>query len=120
MKAEGRSLSLPLAPSDVSAIQAERGPVHMHVGGVLIFDGPVAREEIVRRLRECIHLIPRYAMRLDEAPLGIANPVWVEDDNFDPDRHVRRVALPPPGGRRLDGDPRPDRRATGDRTPSRI
>ena len=71
----------------------------MHVGGVLIFDGPVAREEIVRRLRERIHLIPRYAMRLDEAPLGIANPVWVEDEHFDPDRHVRRVALPAPGGR---------------------
>ncbi|MEA2494012.1 MAG: diacylglycerol O-acyltransferase / wax synthase [Thermoleophilaceae bacterium] len=71
----------------------------MHVGGVLIFDGVVTREEIVRRLRERIHLIPRYAMRIDEAPLGIANPVWVQDDNFDPDRHVRRVALPAPGGR---------------------
>jgi WS/DGAT/MGAT family acyltransferase len=71
----------------------------MHVGGVLVFDGPVAREEIVRRLRERIHLIPRYAMRLDEAPLGIANPVWVDDEHFDPDRHVRRVALPAPGRR---------------------
>src|SRR5881394_3207039 len=71
----------------------------MHVGGVLVFDGVVTREEIVRRLRERIHLIPRYAMRLDEAPLGIANPVWVADDDFDPDRHVRRVSLPAPGGR---------------------
>ena len=71
----------------------------MHVGGVLVFDGEVTREEVVRRLRERIHLIPRYAMRLDEAPLGIANPVWVEDEHFDPDRHVRRVALPRPGGR---------------------
>src|SRR4051812_50187125 len=71
----------------------------MHVGGVLVFDGVVTREEIVRRLRERIHLIPHYAMRLDEAPLGIANPVWVSDDDFDPDRHVRRVALPAPGGR---------------------
>jgi WS/DGAT/MGAT family acyltransferase len=71
----------------------------MHVGGVLIFDGEITREEIVRRLRERIHLIPRYAMRLDEAPLGIANPVWVADTQFDPDRHVRRVALPAPGGR---------------------
>jgi diacylglycerol O-acyltransferase len=71
----------------------------MHVGGVLTFDGEITREEIVRRLRERIHLIPRYAMRLDEAPLGIANPVWVEDEHFDPDRHVRRVALPAPGGR---------------------
>ena len=71
----------------------------MHVGGVLVFDGPVTREEIVRRLRERIHLIPRYAMRLDEAPLGIANPVWVDDEHFDADRHVRRVALPAPGRR---------------------
>ena len=71
----------------------------MHVGGVLVFDGEITREEIVRRLRERIHLIPRYAMRLDEAPLGIANPVWVEDEHFDPDRHVRRIALPRPGGR---------------------
>lgn len=71
----------------------------MHVGGVLVFDGEVTREEIVRRLRERIHLIPHYAMRLDEAPLGIANPVWVDDEDFDPDRHVRRVALPRPGSR---------------------
>src|SRR3954454_3857011 len=71
----------------------------MHVGGVLVFDGGVTREEIVPRLRERIHLIPRYAMRLDEAPLGIANPVWVEDEHFDPERHVRRVSLPAPGGR---------------------
>jgi diacylglycerol O-acyltransferase len=71
----------------------------MHVGGVLIFEGRVSREEVVQRLRERIHLIPRYAMRLDEAPLRIANPVWVDDEDFDPDRHVRRVALPAPGGR---------------------
>jgi diacylglycerol O-acyltransferase / wax synthase len=71
----------------------------MHVGGVLVFEGTVTREEVVRRLRERIHLIPRYAMRLDEAPLGIANPVWVDDEHYNPDRHVRRVALPAPGGR---------------------
>ena len=71
----------------------------MHVGGVLVFDGRVTREELVQRLRDRIHLIPHYAMRLDEAPLGIANPVWVGDQDFDPDRHVRRVALPAPGGR---------------------
>lgn len=70
----------------------------MHVGGVLVFDGHVSREEIAARLRERIHLIPHYAMRLDEAPLGIANPVWRDDEDFDPDRHVRRVALPAPGG----------------------
>src|SRR5439155_4200997 len=70
----------------------------MHVGGVLIFDGVVTRDEVVRRLRGRIHLIPRYAMRLDEAPLGIAHPAWAVDDSFDPDRHVQRAALPAPGG----------------------
>jgi len=87
-----------LSPSDLSAIQAERGPVHMDVGGVLVFDGRIDRERVARRVRERIHLLPRYAMRLDSAPLGLANPVWVEDDSFDPDRHVRRAALPAPGG----------------------
>ena len=37
-------------------------------------------------------------MRLESAPLGLANPVWVEDDELRPDRHVRRMALPAPGG----------------------
>jgi diacylglycerol O-acyltransferase / wax synthase len=70
----------------------------MHVGGVLVFDGAVTRDEVVARLRERIHLIPRYAMRLDEAPLGVAHPVWAPEPGFDPARHVRRVALPAPGG----------------------
>src|SRR3954451_18855780 len=87
-----------LSPSDLSAIQAERGPVHMHVGGVLVFDGRVDLEAVVRRVRQRIHLIPRYTMRLDNAPLRLANPVWVDDEGFDPARHVRRAALPAPGG----------------------
>ncbi len=46
----------------------------MHVGGICVFEGHVAREAVVERVRERVHLIPRYAMRLDEAPLGLANP----------------------------------------------
>ncbi len=87
-----------LSPSDASALQAERGPVHMHVGGLCVFDGRIEREAIVSRLRERLHLLPRYTMRLEATPLGLANPVWIEDERFDPDRHVRRLALPAPGG----------------------
>ncbi|HEX8052719.1 MAG TPA: wax ester/triacylglycerol synthase family O-acyltransferase, partial [Thermoleophilaceae bacterium] len=90
----------PLTPSDLAAIGAERGPVHMHVGGVLIFDGRVEREDLIERLEQRLHLIPRYRMRLESPPLGIANPVWVEDEGFDLARHVRRAALPAPGGER--------------------
>jgi diacylglycerol O-acyltransferase / wax synthase len=87
-----------LSPSDVSALQAERGPVHMHVGGVLVFDGQVPHETVVDRIRKRVALIPRYRMRLEEGPLGLANPVWVRDAGFDPQRHVVRAALPSPGG----------------------
>jgi WS/DGAT/MGAT family acyltransferase len=87
-----------LSPSDLSAIQAERGPVLMHVGGVLVFDGTVPYEAVVERLSKRLPLIPRYLMRLEEGPLGLANPVWVHDDSFDPERHVVRSALPAPGG----------------------
>src|SRR5688500_9300498 len=88
----------PLSPSDLSAIQAERGPVLMHVGGLCVFDGEVSRQAVIRRVRERVHLIPRYTMRLEAAPLGLANPVWVSEPDFDVDRHVHRVALPSPGG----------------------
>src|SRR5680860_1038019 len=70
----------------------------MHVGGICVFEGQVSREAVVRRLRERLHLLPRYTMRLEGAPLGLANPVWVKDESFDAERHVRRVALPAPGG----------------------
>src|SRR3954466_13327826 len=88
----------PLSPSDLSAIQAERGPFHMHVGGVLVFDGSIDRDGVAQRLRERLHLIPRYGMRLEEGLGGAAYPVWEEPPDFAPGRHVRRAALPAPGG----------------------
>jgi WS/DGAT/MGAT family acyltransferase len=87
-----------LSPSDLSALQSERGPVHMHVGGTCVFEGRVDRDKVVRRLGERIHLIPRYTLKLEQSPLSLANPVWADDDSFDVDRHVRRMALPAPGG----------------------
>jgi diacylglycerol O-acyltransferase / wax synthase len=85
-----------LSPADLSALQAERGPVRMHVGGLLVLDAPVAREAVVGRIVSRLHLIPRYRMRLSDAG-ALANVRWVEDEGFDPSRHVRRAALPEPG-----------------------
>ncbi|HEX8074371.1 MAG TPA: wax ester/triacylglycerol synthase family O-acyltransferase [Thermoleophilaceae bacterium] len=88
----------PLSPSDLSAIQAERGAVHMHVGGVVVFDGAVSRDAVVERLEQRLHLIPRYGMRLDEVLRGAGYPVWSEVRDLDPGRHVRRAAVSSPGG----------------------
>lgn len=72
----------------------------MAVGGLLVFDAEPAltRAMLSERLAERLHLIPRLRQRLEEPPLGIANPVWVDDTSFDLDWHVRQSSLPAPGG----------------------
>jgi WS/DGAT/MGAT family acyltransferase len=89
-----------LSPADRSSLAAERGPINMAVGGLLVFDSepPLSRAMIAERIGERIHLVPRLRQRLEEPPLGLANPVWVDDTGFDLDWHVRQLSLPEPGG----------------------
>jgi diacylglycerol O-acyltransferase / wax synthase len=90
----------PLSPSDRSSLAAERGPVNMAVGAVLVFEGGrgLDYDAVVERLRTRLHLIPRYRQRLASPVPGVAQPEWVDDEHFDLRWHVRHVALPPPGG----------------------
>ena len=53
---------------------------------------------VARRIGERIHLIPRLRQRLEEPPLGLANPVWTDDTSFDLDWHVRHAAVPAAAG----------------------
>src|SRR5688572_13199246 len=87
-----------LSPADASSLQAERGPVNMAVGGLLVFEPGegTAYDAVADRVAARLHLIPRYRQRLDKPPLGIANPVWVDDDAFDLHWHLRRASV---GGR---------------------
>lgn len=89
-----------LSPADRSSLAAERGPINMAVGGLLVFesDPPLDRAMVARRISERIHLIPRLRQRLEEPALGLANPVWTDDLGFDLDWHVRQVSLAAPGG----------------------
>lgn len=43
--------------------------------------------------------MPEFREKLADSPLNLDHPVWVDDKNFDVDRHVHRIGLPPPGGR---------------------
>ncbi len=88
-----------LSPADRSSLAAERGSINMAVGGLLVVDAdpPLTRQMIADRIGERIHLVPRLRQRLEEPPLGIANPVWTDDTGFDLDWHVRQASLPAPG-----------------------
>ncbi|HUR86007.1 MAG TPA: wax ester/triacylglycerol synthase family O-acyltransferase [Solirubrobacteraceae bacterium] len=88
-----------LSPADRSSLAAEQGSVNMAVGGLLVFeDGEGLRyERVLARVEARLHLIPRYRQRLHSTAGGLANPVWIDDDGFDLQWHVRRALLPEPG-----------------------
>lgn len=91
----------PLTATDASFLLLERGGSHMHIGGLLVFDGPAPDQDDVRRhVSERLGLVPRFRQRVVEAPLGLSRPWWVDDPHFNIDYHVRRTALPEPGDER--------------------
>ena len=47
-----------------------------------------------------LHLVPRFRQKVVFPPLPVARPAWVDDDDFDIEFHMRRAALPSPGGQK--------------------
>jgi len=87
-----------LSAIDASFLAQERANSHMHVGAVLIFDGPSpAYEDFLTHIRSRLHLVPRYRQKLAFPPLETGRPVWVDDPTFNLSYHVRHTALPQPG-----------------------
>jgi diacylglycerol O-acyltransferase len=85
----------------MSNLNAERGPIHVHVGATIIVEGAApGYDELVAHVEKRLLLVPRFRQRIVRIPLGIENPVWGDDPQFDVRRHVRHVSVPQPG--RLD------------------
>jgi diacylglycerol O-acyltransferase len=83
---------------DASFLHIESDSSHMHVAGVMLFEGsPPAHDEIVDALERKMHLVPRYRQKLAFVPLQQGRPRWVDDPHFNLDYHVRTTALPEPG-----------------------
>ena len=84
---------------DASFLYLEEPDTPMHVGGVLILEAPPGGVDALAALVEArLPLVPRYRQRVAEVPGHLANPVWVDDPDFDINYHVRRSGLPRPGG----------------------
>src|SRR5450631_3849944 len=72
----------------------------MHVGSLMVFQprkGGFDYDRLVSLISNRISLVPRYRQCVREVPGRLANPVWVDDEDFDVSYHVRRSALPRPG-----------------------
>src|SRR4029079_1862804 len=87
-----------LTAVDASFLAQEVENAHMHVGAVLIFEGPPPDyEDFCTQIRSRLHLVPRYRQKLAFPPLETGRPLWVDDPNFNLQYHVRHTALPSPG-----------------------
>jgi len=87
-----------LTSTDAGFLHQESATAHMHIGGVLLFEGPAPPfEDMLDHVRERLHLLPRYRQKLAIPPGGSGRPLWVDDPNFNLEYHVRHAALPAPG-----------------------
>ena len=94
-----------VGPQDASFFYLETPNVHQHVGGLQVLDpstrpdGKLPFGDVVRLIQSRLHMVPRFRQRAVRPPLPIALPMWLDDPEFDIAFHVRRAALPAPGGR---------------------
>jgi WS/DGAT/MGAT family acyltransferase len=90
-----------LSALDASFLYMETPTTAMHVGSVARFtppDGePFDYDAFCALVARRISLVPRYRQKLRFVPGHLANPIWVDDEDFDITYHVRRSALPKPG-----------------------
>ncbi len=91
-----------LTALDASFLFLDSESTPMHAGGLAIFtpgEGGLDLDRLQELVRQRLPFVPRYRQRVREVPLGIARPVWVDDEDFDVAFHVRRTALAKPGTR---------------------
>ena len=87
-----------LSAVDASFLHQEREASHMHVGALVILEGPPpGRQDFVDHIGSRLHLVPRYRQKLSFPPLELGRPLWIDDPRFNVDYHVRHTALPAPG-----------------------
>jgi len=110
-----------LTPTDYGFLVHESPTEHMHVTGLATFSaGPLALEDggidfqkLKKAVADVLHKVPLYRQKLmwvEEEKTSLLGkvaswvqpnteypPVWVDDEHFDIDYHVRHSSLPHPG-----------------------
>jgi diacylglycerol O-acyltransferase / wax synthase len=87
-----------LSSIDASFLTNESSDAHMHVGAILIFEGPPpGYDDFLGHVESRLHLVPRFRQKLAFPPVETGRPFWVDDPNFNLAYHVRHSALPSPG-----------------------
>lgn len=92
-----------LSGLDASFLYLETPEQMLHVCGIILLDpstmpGGYTFDAMKEELGARVSSIPSFRRKLRHVPLRLDHPIWVDDEHFDIDRHVHRLALPTPGG----------------------
>lgn len=93
-----------LSGLDASFLYLETAAQPLHVCSILEIDsttipGGYTFDRLREALTQRIKAMPEFREKLSDNRLNLDHPVWVEDKEFDVDRHLHRIGLPSPGGR---------------------
>src|SRR5215212_9179073 len=94
-----------LSGLDASFLYAESPIGALNVCSVVELDtstvpGGYSFDRLHNDLSLRLKALPEFRAKLADSQLNLDHPVWVEEKNFDLSRHLRRIGLPSPGGRR--------------------
>jgi WS/DGAT/MGAT family acyltransferase len=93
-----------LSGLDASFLYFESSTMLLHVCGLLLLDQstmtePYEFERLRDVLRQRVEATPTFRRKPYSPVLNLDHPVWVDDDEFDIEHHVRRAIVAAPGGR---------------------
>ncbi|HMG41964.1 MAG TPA: wax ester/triacylglycerol synthase family O-acyltransferase [Acidimicrobiales bacterium] len=90
-----------MSPLDTSFLHIEDSDraVSLHIGSIGIFEGPPpSHDALAHTMEQRLAQVPRCRQRVEFVPFGLERPLWVDDEDFSVDYHLRRTALPAPAG----------------------
>jgi diacylglycerol O-acyltransferase / wax synthase len=88
---------------DASFLYLETPNAPMHISGLAIYDpstapgGKVRFKEVIQNYSRRLQPIPAMTRKLVQVPMNLDHPYWVSDGYYDPEFHIRHLALPKPG-----------------------
>lgn len=92
-----------LTSIDAQFLAVEDSRNFAHVSGLVILDpstapgGAVTLSDAIKLVEERLYLLPPFRWKLQEVPLNLDIPYWINDPDFDLEFHIRELALPAPG-----------------------
>ncbi|MGI9134190.1 MAG: wax ester/triacylglycerol synthase family O-acyltransferase [Rhodoferax sp.] len=92
-----------LSGLDTDFLHSEAAHSNSNVTLIQIYDqttapgGMVRFKSLMTHIENRLDRSPIFRHKLQEVPLGLDYPYWIEDENFDIEYHVRHIALPKPG-----------------------